>query len=306
MKSEPDLLDRWEADARIRGMAKITIDGYRWALKDFQKFSVARGRRLKDTEKMMLRTYIDDCRSRKLTTRTIGGRLGAISNFFEFLIFEGIRKDNPVHDVRKRYLSPYKSDSEKQTHQLISVVDAARLVDACMDVRDKAIMLLLFKTGIRRGELLTIEVDDINWSDQSILLKPKKKRSNRIVFFDDETAYILRRWLVTRDSRGPMDPALWISSWGKGIDYGGINYVIEKAALQCGLHDTTSPRMEDHFSAHCCRHWFTTHLLRAGMRREYIAWLRGDVSREAIDIYFHINPEDVRKAYIAHIPQLGI
>jgi len=102
MKSEPDLLDRWEADARTRGMAKITIDGYRWALKDFQKFSVARGRRLKDTEKMMLRTYIDDCRSRKLTTRTIGGRLGAISNFFEFLIFEEIRKDNPVLDVRKR------------------------------------------------------------------------------------------------------------------------------------------------------------------------------------------------------------
>lgn len=303
---EPDLLARWESDARTRGMEKITIDGYRWALKDFQKFSVARGRRLKDTEKMMLREYIEDCRARKLTSRTIGGRLGAISNFFEFLIFEGVRKDNPVLEVRKRYLSPYKTDSEKHTHKLISVEEAAQLVDACMDIRDKAIMAVLLKTGIRRGELLSMEVEDINWQDQSILLKPKKKRSNRIVFFDDETAFILRRWLEARAGRRPKDNSLWISTWGSRIDKGGVCYVIEKAALQCGLHDPASERMEDHFSAHCFRHWFTTHLLRAGMRREYIAWLRGDVSREAIDIYFHIAPEDVRKAYLTYIPQLGI
>jgi integrase/recombinase XerD len=306
MKSEPDLLDRWESDARTRGMEKITIDGYRWCLKDFQKFSVARGRRLKDCEKMMLREYIENCRSRKLTTRTIGGRLGAISNFFEFLIFEGVRKDNPVLDVRKRYLSPYKTDSERHTHKLISVEDAARMVDACMDIRDKAILMILLKTGIRRGELLSIDVEDIHWADQSILLKPKKKRSNRIVFFDDETAFILRRWLEARAGRGPKDSSLWISTWGSRIDKGGVCYVIEKAALQCGLHDPLSDRMEDHFSAHCFRHWTTTHLLRAGMQREHVAWLRGDVSREAIDIYYHINPDDVRKSYLSHIPQLGI
>jgi len=64
--------------------------------------------------------------------------------------------------------------------------------------------------------------------------------------------------------------------------------------------------MEDHFSAHCCRHWHATHLLRAGMKTQYVQWLRGDAIKEAVDIYFHISPEDVRKQYLAHIPQLGV
>jgi integrase/recombinase XerD len=83
-------------------------------------------------------------------------------------------------------------------------------------------------------------------------------------------------------------------------------YVIEKAALQCGLHDAKSDRMEDHFSAHCCRHWFTTHLRRAVMPREFIQELRSDVRREAIDIYDHIDKEELRKSYLAHVPQLRI
>jgi integrase/recombinase XerD len=61
------------------------------------------------------------------------------------------------------------------------VEDAAHLVDACVDIRDKAMLLIMLKTGIRRGELLSMEIGDINWKNQSIMLKPKKKRSNRIV-----------------------------------------------------------------------------------------------------------------------------
>jgi integrase/recombinase XerD len=64
--------------------------------------------------------------------------------------------------------------------------------------------------------------------------------------------------------------------------------------------------MEDHFSAHCTRHFFTTHLMRAGMTREFILELRGDVRREAIDIYYHVDMEELRRSYLAHIPQLGI
>jgi len=57
----------------------------------------------------------------------------------------------------------------------------SRLVNSILDPRDKAIVLLLAKTGMRRGELLRIDVDDINWEDCSINLKPTPKRSNRVV-----------------------------------------------------------------------------------------------------------------------------
>jgi integrase/recombinase XerD len=301
-----DYITQWASDAKTRGMDPKTIITHNRSLKRIEKYLAENSISLKKAEKTAIRSYIEDCRSRGLTTRTIKNYLAALSSFYEFLLFEGLRKDNPVGDMRKRYLTPFKADSECHTHKLISVEDAARLVGSMVDIRDKAMLLLLFKTGVRRGELMSMEVKDINWQNQGITLKPKKKRSNRIVFFDDETGYYLRRWLEVRASRSPRSDALWVATWGSKIDHGSLVYVIEKAALLCGLHDPTSPRMEDHFSAHCCRHWFTTHLRRAGMPREFIQELRGDVRKEAIDIYDHIDKEELRKSYLAHIPQLGV
>lgn len=72
------------------------------------------------------------------------------------------------------------------------------------------------------------------------------------------------------------------------------------------MYDSSSPDMEKHFSPHSCRHWFTTHLDRAGMKREHIQVLRGDVGREAIDIYLHNDLEGIRKEYLRCIPNLEI
>lgn len=82
--------------------------------------------------------------------------------------------------------------------------------------------------------------------------------------------------------------------------------MVVKNAERVGLHNPESDRMEDHFSPHCCRHWFATHLRRAGMRREFIQELRGDSRKEAIDIYDHIDLKELKEAYLACIPRLGI
>ena len=229
-----DLIESWESDARIRGMVPETIRGYRWSLRNFEKFVKASRTDLARADKMILRAYIEDLRKRDLAPRTISLRIGAISHLFEFMIFEGLRETNPVIEVRKRYLKNYKTDGEQHERKLISIEEAARMVNACVDARDKAILLVLFKTGIRRGELLALELEDINLQEQSILLKPTKKRSNRLVFFDDETAFYLRRWLQIRSSRMPNSNALWISTAGKRIGRGAIEYIISKAAEQAG------------------------------------------------------------------------
>jgi integrase/recombinase XerD len=276
-------------------------------LKEFEKFCDGKGILLAD--KLQIRAYVEACRQKGLTTPTIGQKLAALSNFFQWAIFEDLVQVNPVSQVSGRYLKTYKknSSSEEHTHKLISVQEAARLVDRAVDIRDKAILMVLLKTGIRRGELTSLEVSDINWQDQSIILKPTAKRTNRMVFFDDETAAYLRRWLAVREHRNREKiSALWMTSWGRKISADGIFDMIQATALKVGLHDPASDTMEDHFSAHCARHWFTTHLLRAGMRREYVQWLRGDAIKEAVDTYFHVDPEDVRRAYLACVPQLGI
>lgn len=139
-----------------------------------------------------------------------------------------------------------------------------------------------------------------------IVLKKMAKRSNRIVFFDNECAMILKRWMVLRNKLKPKTKALFISKRGKRIDKNVVYNAVTKNAERVGLHNPNSPKIEDHFTPHCCRHWFTTHLLRNGMPREYVKELRGDARNEAIDIYHHIDIEDLRRVYLACIPKLGI
>ena len=100
--------------------------------------------------------------------------------------------------------------------------------------------------------------------------------------------------------------ALFITESGGRLNKNHVYQIVVSNAQRIGLHNPTSEKLEDHFTPHCCRHWFTTHLRRAGMPREHIQMLRGDARPEAMDIYYHIDPEDLRKSYLAHIPQLGL
>lgn len=300
-------LEKWQEDARIRGMSPDTIRKYSYDILQFEAFAVERGVSPLAADRALIRSWIDDLRQRGNKTQTIQHRLAAISSFFEFFVYEGIIEANPVSAVRKRYLACYKTDSEKGVRQSISVEQAAAMVGAIMDPRDQLMVTILLKTGVRRKELLAMEVDDINWKDNSIKLKPTKKRSNLTVFFDDETARLMKRWLAVREARCRNGTrALWISTWGEKIDRGAIAYIVRRAAARVGLHDSKSSRLEDRFSAHCCRHFFTTQLYKAGMSREYIMWLRGDAPLSAFDGYLHIDPADVRREYLARVPPLGI
>jgi len=184
----------------------------------------------------------------------------------------------------------------------------AMLINSILNPRDKAIITLLAKTGIRRGELMNIDLDDIDWIEQSIQLKPHRKRSNCTVFFDDECARVLRRWLKARENYTvkPGCEALFVGEQGMRLKRNGVYRAVTIHAERVGLHDPKSKRANDHFSPHCCRHWFTTHLRRNNMRREFIKELRGDARNEAMDIYDHIDKKELKRAYLAAIPVLGI
>jgi integrase/recombinase XerD len=278
-------------------------------LKIFDGFLREKGFDLLQVEGTVLRDWLEYLRiDRKVSQKTLENYFTEISSFYEFTLYEGLIAANPVAAVRKRYLRRYKNSDEEHTHKLVSVEDMGRLINATMDIRDRAIITLLAKTGIRRRELITLDVDDVDFVEQSIRLKPTAKRTNRTVFFDGETALILRRWFRARDGRNHNDgcKAIFLSNKGDRLERTGVSHMITKNAERIGLHDPNSDRMEDHFSPHCCRHWFTTHLRRAGMPREFIQELRGDVRKEAIDIYDHIDKKELRESYLAHIPQLGI
>lgn len=302
------LIEGFQSDCRIRGMAKGSIPRYLSVIKIFCGYLDGRKITLLDVDRDILRDFLEYLRvDRCVSHKTIENYFTVLSSFYEYLAYEGRVDRNPVLPVRKRYLKRYKDGDEGQMRKLISVEEMAQLINSTLDIRDKAIITLLAKTGVRRNELITLDIDDIDWVEQRIRLKPAHKRTNRIVFFDDETALILHKWLRARESGKVKNPqALFISDWGERISRNGVYLAVTNAAERIGLHDSGSERLEDHFSPHCCRHWFTTHLRRAGMSREFIQELRGDVRREAIDIYDHIDKKELRESYLAHIPQLGI
>ncbi|MGI0080944.1 MAG: hypothetical protein ACRECH_15145 [Nitrososphaerales archaeon] len=81
---------------------------------------------------------------------------------------------------------------------------------------------------------------------------------------------------------------------------------VAKYATKVGLHNPDSKNPKDHFNLHSFRHWFTTTLRKAGMDREFIKVLRGARRKDSMSVYDHIDREELRKEYLAHIPQLGI
>lgn len=299
-------LDAFRQDLCLRGLANATvtrhIDNTRRYILWAEKRDIAPEQGLRED----LLAYLADLRARGLRQCSLSATFISLGSWFEYLVESGKLPSNPVPAIQKRYLHSYKDEIRQR--QLISIEDAARMVRTTIDTRDRAILLVFFKTGIRRNELITLDLEDLDLLGMSLILKPTAKRSNRIVFFDYETHRVLARWLKSREMRFKKgdQQALFVSSKGTRLQASGVDDLVREAAMRVGLYDNDSTRLEDKFTPHCCRHWNATYLLRAGMPREFVKWLRGDAMKEAIDIYNRINPEDVRRSYLAHIPLLVI
>jgi integrase/recombinase XerD len=321
MPNNDNLLSLFEADCKDRHLTDETIGRYKSPLKLFFVFLKGRNQTIHDVDKHVLKDFIHYRREQKVDQKTLENNFTALSTFYEFLCFEGYANVNPVLPVRKRYLKRYKDEDDsadsfdESARKLATIEQMSMLVNSILSVRDQAVVITLAKTGLRRSELASIDAEDenggtgdINWIEQCITLKRKKfkKRSGRIVFFDDETARVLKRWNAQRKKLKPKTKALYINEYGERLGRNGIYNIVTKYAEAVGLHNSKSDKIEDHFSTHNCRHWFTTWLRRNGMPREFIKILRGDKRKDAIDIYDHIDREELRKSYLACIPQLGI
>ena len=307
-KDPARLIENFCKDCKLRGMTNESIRRYKSSLQIFAEFLLKKGTDIHDVDVHTLKDFLQYILyERGVKHKTVENYFSALSAFYDYLAFEGSVSTNIVLPFRKRYLKRYKNGFDDPERKLLTVEEMSKLVNSILDPRDKAIALLLAKTGIRRGELLRIDIDDINWEEYSIMLKPTPKRSNRTVFFDDECAVVLRRWLKVREKLNPKTKALFVSYRSLNrLDRNGLYTAIVKYAKRLGLHNPQSPKLEDHFGPHCFRHWFTTWLLRNGMPREYVKELRGDKRNEAIDIYHHIDKRELRKTYLACIPKLGV
>lgn len=310
------ILESFKQDCRLKGLTEDSILDYETNLKIFLNWL---NRNHADTHftqldqqheaRQVLKDFLTHLDQRDLAYSTKASYFSALSSLTKHLVFEGEMDRNLVKPFRERYLAPQQSKESQQERQLISVKEMGILVNSILDRRGKAITTLLAKTGVRRGELVAIDQNDIDWEEYSVELKARAKRSNTTVFFDDETARTLKAWLTTRQDYARDDretDALFLGERGDRLQGNGLYITFTKHAERIGLHDPDSDDLKDKFTPHCCRHWFTTHLRRSGMKREFIKELRGDTRGDAIDIYDHIDRKELRESYLAHVPTLGL
>ena len=296
-------------DAQTRGINKRTLETYHSYLKFYMLNTT---RPLDQIDKNDLKVFLLLLRKRELSSSSINSYFAALKSFFEYMEEEGMVRTSPIPSFRSRYLKnllkEVKNDAYNSRRQLISVEDMQKLVNSTLDPRDRAVMVLFAKTGIRRNELINVDLKDIDWGNLSIALKKTAKRTNLLVYFDEECSRLLKRWLQLREEYNvdPKQQALFINQDNQRLNRTAIYQMVTNYAENIGIHDPKSENLKDKFTPHCFRHWFTTHLLRNGMSCEFVSELRGDSLNATIDIYNHINKNDLRDAYMAYIPKLYI
>ena len=237
-----DLIERFRRDLKLRDLSPITCKIYPQKVTDFACFLKGD---LRTVDKEALKSYLGYLRGeRGLKKKSIRLAFTALASFYDYLEDEKLVTSNPVRSMTK-YLRSYKQSNESQNKQIISVDEAAMLVNSVLDTRDKAIILLLLKTGIRCNELLSLDIQDLDLTEMTIRLKPTPKRTNRIVYFDQETADVLSRWLKAREARNKYgSSALFLSTRGKRLEISRVEKILEKRAEMVGLHDSSSKRTE--------------------------------------------------------------
>jgi len=154
------LIERFLDDCRLRGYSPETIRSHGSNLRTLAKFLAGIGLTFRDVDRNVLRRILVYLREvRRVGFKTQKSYFSALSSFYKYLNFEGIHPINPVPSFMEHYLSRYKNSYRSGERRLLSVEEMAMLINSILDPRDKAIVTVLAKTGVRRGELVEMDVD---------------------------------------------------------------------------------------------------------------------------------------------------
>lgn len=265
-----------------------TILNYKLDLFDFKKF-------LKDSpvegvDYLSLRKYLAYLKGNNLTNRTISRRLSCLRSFFKFLFREGLIKNNPT-----LMLSTPKQDkllpiflTEDEVVKLIEAPSA----DTVLGLRDRAILETLYSTGMRVSELVSLDIDNIDFVSttvKNVLGKGKKERSLPL---GNRALSAINKYLSNRNSHKKKikeTNILFLNKNNGRITDKGIRKIINKYIHKASLKSGISP--------HTLRHSFATHLLNGGADLRSVQELLGHANLSTTQIYTHLTTDKLKSVY---------
>jgi len=266
-----------------------TLSSYRRDLDQLQTYLEERKIRLKAVDNVVLRGFLAVLYEKKGKKSTIARKLSAIRSFFQFCMRKRWIKGNPADAVS----SP---KQEKHVPAFLSEEEMSRFLDVPMRQdplarRDKAILELLYATGIRVGELVEINLEDINFSEKMVRVRGKGKKERIVPFgrvaHDSLMFYQSARSLI---HKGCIDPeAFFLNYRGQRLTSRSVERIVDKYIQSTAVRRKISP--------HSLRHSFASHLLSRGADLRVIQELLGHKSLSTTQKYTHLNIKQIMDVY---------
>ncbi len=279
-----------------KALAKNSIDAY---LKDINQYIIhlEKYRNVKYVNKIKkadILAFLKTFKQKGLKEKTISRKLSSIKAFHRFLLLE----KEVDEDVASLIMAP---KSEKALPNVLSVDEVMRLIeslkgDSPIDIRNQALLELIYGSGLRVSELLNIQVFDIHLVSNYVKIKGKGNKQ-RIVPLGQMSVEALKKYLT--EAR-PMlvkieNNYLFLNQYGGKLSRQGFYKLLKKLSIDVGIKKDISPDT--------LRHSFATHLLEAGVDLRVLQELLGHEDISTTQIYTHISSKHLEKAYLKAHPR---
>ena len=252
-----------------RNCKSCTLASSGTAVRFFLAMLKRNGRDLLDITRQDIEAFIEQEQDRGLAVRSVRNRTQALYSFVRYLV----ENDVIDPDILTRKI---KMKMPVSLPRAIDPVDIRVLLSVLDHTRDRALFLLLLRTGMRVGELLDLRVTDISLPEKKILIyMGEKNYRGRVVYMGEDAVEAAEAWLSIRDSRQEM---LFYSSRRPSLSYAAVRNRFTKYLDKAGLSGKG-------YTIHCLRHTFASEMLNAGLRLEVLQQLLGHSSLEVTRQY---------------------
>ena len=269
-----------------RNYSEHTVKAYRGDLENFRDFLLKEKKKIEDADIATINAYVSTLYG-KNSPSSVERKVSAIRSFFSYLVRKGLVTQNPAKLVR----TPKK---EKHLPVFLSVDEVFNLVDVKdseknpLRVRDRAILELLYSSGLRVSELAGATLADLSMGEAIIRVRGKGNKE-RIVPVGSKALSALGEYLDIRGALRPASNRIFLNSRGGGITTRSLARIIKKYGLVSGISKNVSP--------HVLRHSFATHLLAGGADLRAIQEMLGHASLSTTQRYTHLSVERIMEVY---------